>query len=166
MLKSLAQPNVRLVAIFSLCLAAVSGCNRGPAMYQVSGQVLYKDGSVPRGGVAVVRLQPAQDSTAEVRKGASGAIGPDGSFDLFTRVPGDGVYEGAYNVTFAVLKGPLDPTSLIQAKYMNPATSGYTVTVDDDIDDLKFEIEPLPGVVGARASTDGAQRNVARPASG
>ena len=28
-------------------------------------------------------------------------------------------------------------------KYMDPQTSGYKVTVDHDIDDLEFEIEPL-----------------------
>jgi hypothetical protein len=121
-------------------------------MYQVKGKVLYKDGSVPKGGVAVVQVQPAKDSTAEVRKGATGTIGPDGTFELWTRVPGDGVYEGSYAVTFSVLKGPMDPTPLIQPKYMNPATSGYTLTVDDDKTDLTYEIEPMPGVTGVKAS--------------
>jgi hypothetical protein len=67
-------------------------------MYDVRGKVLYKDGTVPRGGVAVVRLQPAEGTTAEVRQGATGAIGPDGSFEFYTRAPGDGVYGGKYDV--------------------------------------------------------------------
>lgn len=154
------------MSLTCLVVAVTVGCNRGPAMYQVSGRVLYKDGSVPKGGVAVVRLQPTTESTAEIRKGASGGIAPDGSFELFTRVPGDGVYEGQYDVTFLVQKGVMDATPLIQAKYMNPQTSGYNVTVDRDIDDLKFEIEPLPGVSGSRASTNGAQASGVRPTRG
>jgi hypothetical protein len=136
----------------------VSGCNRGPAMYQVSGKVLYKDGSVPKGGVAVVRLQPDVSSTAEIRKGATGAIAPDGSFDLYTRVPGDGVYEGQYDVTFAVLKSVMDPISLIPEKYTNAETSGYEVVVDKDIEDLLFEIESLPGAARSAAVGGGARR--------
>ena len=136
-----------------LAATAFAGCDSGPTMYQVRGAVLYKDGSVPKGGLAVVRLQPTGEiKEGVIRKGATGAIGPDGSFECYTRVAGDGVYEGEYAVTFAVLKGPMDPTPLIPEKYMNPGTSGYSVTVDRDIGDLKFEIEPLPGAPRAAAA--------------
>jgi hypothetical protein len=164
--KSLSRCEAGLAVLALLILVGFSGCNRGPAMYQVRGTVLYKDGSVPKGGVAVVRLQPAQGTTAEIRKGATGAINPDGSFELYTRTPGDGVYEGEYDVTFGVYKGPMDPTPLIQAKYMNPSTSGYSVTVDGDQTDLKFEIEPLPGVTGAKASAGAMRMSGAAPARG
>lgn len=146
------------VLLVPLCLTAVAfslGCNRGPEMYEVSGHVYYKDGTVPRGGVAVVFLQPTKESSATVRKGASGAIQPDGSFQLWTRRAGDGVHKGEYNVGFNVLKSPMDPKPLIHEKYTNPATSGYSVTVDRDINDLKFEIEPLPGVTGAPPGSGG-----------
>ena len=97
-------------------------------MAQVKGKVFYKDGSVPQGGVKVVRFSPSKDSTAEVRKGASSDIGPDGSFELWTRKAGDGAYVGEYIVTFVMQKSPMDSEpSLIQPKYMNPATSPYTV---------------------------------------
>jgi hypothetical protein len=139
------RPGVMHFALLSVALFGLSGCNRGPAMYNVSGKVLFTDGSVPQGGVAVVRLQPSTDSTAEIRKGASGAIGPDGTFELFTRMQGDGVYEGNYDVTFVVQKGVMDTTSLIPPKYLDPQSSGYKVTVDHNIDDLEFKIEPLPG---------------------
>jgi len=144
-----------LVALCLPVLATLVGCNRGPEMYEVSGHVFYKDGTVPRGGVAVVFLQPTKESTAAIRKGASGAIQPDGSFQLWTRKAGDGVHKGEYNVGFNVLKSPMDPKPLILEKYTNPATSGYSVTVDRDLNDLKFEIEPLPGVKGAPPSTGG-----------
>ncbi len=63
--------HVLLAAVSAISLAALVGCNRGPAMYQVSGHVFYKDGSVPRAAVAVVFLQPANNTTAEIKKGAS-----------------------------------------------------------------------------------------------
>jgi hypothetical protein len=40
---------------------------------------------------------------------------------------------------------------------MNPQTSGYKVTVDHNIDDLEFQIEPLPGAPRASASAAQAQ---------
>jgi hypothetical protein len=125
-------------------------------MSQVRGKVFYKDGTVPQAAVCVVRFQPTEQSTAKIRKGATSAIEPDGSFELCTRVPGDGVYHGEYAVTFAVLKSVMDMTPLIQEKYTRPDTTPYKVTVDDDIDDLKFEIEPLPGVKGVAPTTSTA----------
>jgi hypothetical protein len=141
------------IAVLASFIAVVSGCDRGPAMHQVRGQVFYKDGSVPRGGVCAVQFVPTSDSTTELRKGAGGRIAADGSFELYTRVPGDGVVEGEYDVTFAVWKGVMDPTSLIDEEYTNPLTTPYQkIKVDGDIDDLKFEIEPLPGTPRATAS--------------
>jgi len=121
----------------------LAGCGRGAAKAQVSGKVLYKDGSVPKGGVCVVRFEPAADSPAEIRKTATGSIEADGSFQLSTQKPGDGIYLGKYNVTFAVWKAPREPVSLVKEIYTNPATTPYHVTVEDDMDDLSFEIEPL-----------------------
>jgi hypothetical protein len=118
-------------------------------MYQVSGQVLYKDGTVPKGGVAVVNFKPTKESNAEVRNGASGAIGADGTFSMFSRMSGDGVYAGEYAVTFTVIKAPMDPTSLILPKYSSSSNPPYKVLVDHNIEDLKYQIEPLPGVTGA-----------------
>lgn len=132
-----------LIIVATLASTPMVGCNSRPASAQVKGKVLYKDGSVPKGGVCVVRFEPAGDTTAEIRKGATGNIGSDGSFEMFTRKPGDGVFLGKYAVTFAVWKGPRDPESLILEKYTNSATSPYTITVDGDIDDLQYVIEPI-----------------------
>jgi hypothetical protein len=136
------------------CAMSLVGCNRGPAMAQVSGTVLYKDGSVPQGGVRKVRFEPTKDSPAEIRKGAAGIIRDNGTFDMYTMKPGDGVYLGKYAVTFAVWKGPMDPVSLILVKYTNAVMSPYQVTVDGNVDNLKFEIEPLPAGGGASGRTD------------
>jgi hypothetical protein len=128
--------------------ALVTGCSNNSQMAQVRGHVFYKDGTVPDAEVAVVRFEPAADTTATVRRAASGAIESDGSFELFTRKAGDGVHYGNYAVSFMIQKSRKDPTSLIPAKYTSGATSGHTVKIDADALDLRFEIEPLPGVKG------------------
>jgi hypothetical protein len=122
------------------------GCGGSPDTAQVSGKVLYKDGTVPRGGVCMVEFQPAADTSAKIRKPAKGEIREDGSFEAFTRKPGDGVFVGKYDVTFAVWKGAMEPVSLIDRKYTRASTTPYHVTIDDDVGDLQFEIEPLTEV--------------------
>lgn len=125
-------------------------------MSNVSGTVLYKDGTVPTGAVCLVSFLPTDESTAEVRKGASGVINPDGTFDMWTRMPGDGVFHGEYGVRFAVQQSTTNLTSSLLPKYTNVKTSGYTITVDGNIDDLKFEIEKATGM--ARGGAGGAAR--------
>ena len=97
---------MRLWVVVLPLIIVAAGCSKGPAVFQVRGKVMYKDGSAPRGGVRVVRFEPTRDSSAERRRVASGQIETDGSFELFTRRPGDGVFPGEYNVTFTVWKGP------------------------------------------------------------
>jgi hypothetical protein len=50
------------------------------------------------------------------------------------------------------MKGPMDPTSLILPKYTNSNDPPYEITVDSNKDDLKYEIESLPGMSGAAAA--------------
>jgi hypothetical protein len=137
----------RFVAVVALSALAFVGCDRGPRLYQVRGHVLYKDGSVPTGSVCLVGFQPAANSSAKIRKAATGVIGPDGAFELITRNPGDGVHPGEYDARFVIRKNGTDPaTSMIPLKYEEPATSGYNnIKVDRDISELKFELEPLRG---------------------
>jgi hypothetical protein len=132
----------------SILAASFVGCQRRPATAEISGKVLYKDGSVPNGGVRVVRFEPTPDSPAEIRKTASSEIRDDGSFELYTRRPGDGVFLGKYAVTFTVWKGPRDKVSLIDPVYTTSANTPYTFTVDGDKDGVLFEIEPLSGREG------------------
>jgi hypothetical protein len=130
---------------FVLCL--VVGCGKsGPAMYQVSGKVKYKDGSIPTAPICLVGFTASKDN--EVRRNASGQIGPDGSFTMVTRVQGDGVYAGDYSVTFAVANNPMKPVSLLMPKYSDLASPAYKITVDHNISDLDYTIEPLAGAGG------------------
>ncbi len=135
-------PRRRYQLLVVLTASFVAGCGGRPETADVSGKVLYKDGSVPKGGVRVVQFVPLDSTDAEIRKAASGQIQDDGSFTLSTRKPGDGVFLGEYAVTFTVWKGPRDPVSLIKEEFTNAGTTPYKVTVDGDRDDLTFEIEP------------------------
>ena len=125
-----------------LFVGGTLGCGRSDKA-QVSGKVLFKDGTAPKGGVCVVQFQPAADSPAKIRKAGSGEIGADGSFEAYTRKPGDGVFIGKYDVTFSVWPSPMQPKSLIDLKYTRASTTPYHVTIEDDVSDLQFEIEPI-----------------------
>jgi hypothetical protein len=133
-----------LIALLS-CLCLAVGCEKGPAMYKVSGKVKLKDGSIPKASVCLVNFTPTKDSKAEVRRNATGAIGPDGSFTMNTRLPDDGVHAGEYSVVFNVAKNPMAPVSLLLPKYTDVHSPPYTVKVDHDINDLDYTIEALPG---------------------
>jgi hypothetical protein len=148
-----------LILVFASLVCVAGGCGKsGPPMYQVRGKVHYKDGSIPQASVCLVNFVPAKDSKAEVRRNATGAIGPDGTFTMFTRVNGDGVNAGEYDVLFNVAKNPMAPVSLLLPKYTNHLSPPYKVTVDHRIDDLEYTIEPLPGVsTAAAAKSGGAQ---------
>jgi hypothetical protein len=45
-------------------------------------------------------------------------------------------------VTFAFFKGAMDQKSLIPSKYTRAATTPFHLVVEDDIEDLTFEIDP------------------------
>ena len=110
-------------------------------MAQVAGKVVYPDGVIPKAALRVVRFQPAPTTTAEIRKAASAQIQDDGSFEMWTQKPGDGVYYGAYTVTFLVMNESPKPQHFVADKYRSPITTPYTVTVDGDKPDLTFEVQ-------------------------
>jgi hypothetical protein len=121
---------------------AITGCGSRES-YDVSGVAEYQDGSPITGAVRIVRLEPAADTTAALRKVASGYLAEDGSFEMFTRRPGDGVVPGKYVVTFTVMDKAMGGKSLIPAKYNNAETSPFELVVDDDKEGLEYKLEKL-----------------------
>jgi hypothetical protein len=79
-------------------------------------------------------------------------------------MPNDGCYLGEYAVTFAVFPGPMDPRSLVLPKYTAPGLTPFKVNVEGNMSDLKFEIEPAPGVAGAAVSGAPAAAGDSKPA--
>lgn len=125
-------------------VVALAGCHHGPPIARVRGKVHFKDGTIPKGDLAIVKFNPAQNSKSEFRKSATGTIDPqDGSFDMNTRKAGDGVHFGDYTVTFTVAKK--NGSLLIASKYAQPTETPYKITVDRDRTDLDYDIEPSTG---------------------
>jgi hypothetical protein len=130
------------LSFLSLALPAVAGCGARES-YEVSGVARYKDGSPITGAVRVIRLEPTQDTTAKILKAAGGTIAPDGSFEMFTRKPGDGVIPGKYAVTFSVLESAMGGKSLIPQKYSSGVDTPFEIVVDEDKTGLTYELDKL-----------------------
>jgi|tagenome__1003787_1003787.scaffolds.fasta_scaffold20867452_2 hypothetical protein len=128
---------------------SVAGCQKGPTMYQVRGKVTYTGGTAPKAGVKVVSFLPIKGGSGEKRRPASGPIAPDGTFEMFTRVNGDGVDPGDYAVTFNIAKAPMDPTPMIPLKYTDINSPPYKITVDHKITDLDYTIDMSGGAAPA-----------------
>lgn len=105
-------------------LAVLSGCDGGPGYVPVSGTVKFADGSVPQGEVANVNFAPVGEG-----KAASGDIRADGSFELMSVKPGDGVLPGEYKVVVKVWKTYAGREPLIAEKFSSRETTPLTATV-------------------------------------
>lgn len=141
--------------MLAVAILGIGGCSKkGPKMVKVSGTVKFRDGTalpVPgrdRGGSATIKFEPADMEDGPVdpnrpRKPASGAIKPDGSYEVITVKPGDGVIPGRYKVAVAVLGKYADPSSsLIPQRYGNPETSGFgVIEIDKSRSDLEFLLD-------------------------
>lgn len=124
-------------------LSSLAGCGESRPMAQVRGKVTFADGKMPAAGVRMIRFECAADSNAALRKGASGMINDDGTFEVFTRKPGDGVHLGKYDVTFAICRSVTDQRPLIPQKYTKASSTPFRgIVVDDDKSDLEFTIGP------------------------
>lgn len=133
---------------FTLCLflcLLLTGCG-GNGLMPVTGTVHYEDGSVPVGELSMVRFTPTADSPSPSRRAVEGTINPDdGSFELMTYRPGDGVYAGNYLVSFTVREHYLNPKSAIPPEYSayeQPSTTPLKVTVDSQNRHFDFVLKP------------------------
>lgn len=131
----------RRAALAGVIACAVVGAGCGPrvTMVPVRGRVTV-DGK-PLGAGSVM-FQP------QIGPAARGQIGPDGSFELGTDRPGDGVRAGpaAVRVTSvaaaAAVAGQEQPAgkSTIPMRYADFTTSGITVTVAPGMEPVEIEL--------------------------
>jgi hypothetical protein len=116
-----------------ICCLIVSGCDSGPKLIPVSGQVKI-DGKPLEMGVVMVWVKD--------HRPACGAIGKDGLFQLMTHSPGDGCVVGEHPVTVTSetgLKG--DATQFfIPERYKDPKQSELNVIVDQPRDDWIIDL--------------------------
>jgi hypothetical protein len=132
-----------LLPTIAICIGGTTGCGKSRPVAQVRGKVVFTNGSMPAAGIRMVRLEPAPDTTAVIRKGASGSVSDDGAFEIFTLRPGDGVHLGQYAVTFTFLKSFTHQKQMIAQKYTTAATTPYHLNVERDTDELVYELEPI-----------------------
>lgn len=130
-----------LGSVGATLLLGVVGC--GSDMVQVGGRVEYEDGSPIVGAIRVIRFEPDDETSAVVRKTASGEIAEDGTFRLMTKLPDDGVFKGEYVVTFTVLKDPKTGESLIKEEFSTFALSPFEVSVQESKSDYLFQLEKM-----------------------
>ena len=131
--------NYSLLSVSFLITGAI-GCGGNPTA-QVSGRAEFSDGSPLIGAVRTISFQPTEDTTAEVKKAAMGSIEEDGSFVMYTRKPGDGVFKGKYRVTLNVIKDPNYGGLMIPERYAAPADTPFSIEVTEDRDDLLFQLD-------------------------
>jgi hypothetical protein len=119
--------NVLLHFITTTGFLAVMGCSGGEAQpVAVHGAVHFHDGAVPRGEIAMIRLEPM----ANEGRPAIGDIHEDGTFELSTVGGSKGVLPGKYKVTLKVFKTYERPRiSVVAAKYDRAETSDIEVDV-------------------------------------
>jgi hypothetical protein len=132
----------RFAAIVALGWMLGSGCGRS-GNYPVRGRVVDQQGQ------AIPGLEGSQNVFTQVDGLTSrvGEIGADGSFDMFTERPGDGVPLGKYQVH--IPRRYLDPEhaapQAIQAKFEKPDTSGLEATVEAKTNVLEFKVARVAG---------------------
>jgi len=122
---------LRFLPVFVPAAVLLIGCGGPPVdLVPVRGTVTFEDGTVPQGAVAKVYFEPVRDGPQAIRKVASGDIRPDGSFELMTRRPGDGVIPGKYKVLFAVEQTYGGRESVLPARYSSVEETPFEVTVE------------------------------------
>ena len=108
-------------------LVATAGCGDNDGPVPVSGVVKYDDGSPTIGEVATVTFEPV--GAGEGVKGASGAIGEDGAFELMTYRHGDGALPGDYRVTVHLRDAYPKGKSLVAPEFSDARKTPLTATI-------------------------------------
>ena len=127
----------RLAPALILAALVASGC--APARHQVSGRVVYEDGTPLTEGSVV------GETTDGGTFMARGAVKPDGTFEWGTERPGDGAPPGKYRVIVVpralgdaeLAKGELPA---VDPKFTKYETSGLTFEVKAEKNELNITV--------------------------
>lgn len=127
-------PLLRVIssAVVALVLLA-TGCNNGPEIVPVSGQVFIDGKPLTHGFIQVA---------PKGFRAASGKIGADGRFTLTTEQKGDGCLVGTHPVAIIATES-INPSSQrwhAPKKYQDFKTSNLTVSITGPTDSLKIEL--------------------------
>jgi len=128
------------VVVASALIAVTTGCGSGDNRVQVTGTVTYADGTPVTGEVATLAFQPT-GTGPDSGKPANGTIEPDGSFQLMTTRPGDGVAPGDYKVVLLVWKDYRSKTPAVPSQYTEAATTPLQAKVTADARHFDFSVD-------------------------
>jgi hypothetical protein len=111
--------------VLTLSAALLIGCGDAsrPKLGKVSGKVTYNGQPVTKG---VVSFVPSGGPGAQTGQGATGEIGPDGSYTLTTFENGDGAVLGEHTV-------------LVIAREEDPAIKGHGMPIPDAKGQMKIK---------------------------
>lgn len=140
-------PQMQYLCFLTLA-AATSAVGCGSAeFYPVSGKVVGPDHQ-PIAGLEGSRLI---FEATEQKTSSAGDIQPDGSVQMFTEKPFDGVRPGKYRVL--IERKYFDPERAapraVQAKYEAFDTSGLEFEVEAKTNVFEFVVEPISGKGGS-----------------
>ena len=121
--------------MFSVGALVLAGCGSEAAKVPVRGKVTFKGQPLTDGSVMFV----AQGSGVT----ATGTIKPDGTYELHSGKPGEGITPGAYKVSIA--PAFYDPRTgsppKFATKYQDPEMSGLTAEVKDGAGVFDFDLK-------------------------
>ena len=125
--------------LLPLTILVLSGC--GEPFYAVRGSVTFDDGAPLTQGTVVAESITREGPEAIT---ARGEIRPDGSFDLATEAPGDGVPAGKYRVLVAPIVDVNAPTPQatipIDPRFTEFNTSGLELEVQPGKNELPIRV--------------------------
>jgi hypothetical protein len=127
----------RWTLVFAVAL--MTGCGGSEAI-QVTGAVTNADGTPIQCESGKVLFQPTGTGESAGQH-ASGAVNPDGTFAMMTKVPGDGVKPGQYKVVLQLWKSYRDGKLAVPKKYSDATTTPLEATVDGDHTHFEFKVE-------------------------
>ncbi|MEQ8849256.1 hypothetical protein [Botrimarina sp.] len=126
---------MRILLLLVVVAPLLAGCSDGrPKRYKVSGKVVI-DGQPMKAGL--VQVLP------EGNRPAAGAVAEDGTFTLGSYELNDGVVPGTHKVAVngAEPMGPTKTKWYAPPQYRFANSSGLTMTVEEDRDDVVIEID-------------------------
>lgn len=126
----------RLVALVALLVAPCWGCGSSSGtpvtLIPVKGKVTYKGQPVTKG---VIQFEP--DGYG---RPARGQLQSDGTFELTTLKPGDGVVAGEHRISFRDFDKSLAKDRALK-KYESPNTSRLTAEVSPENTEFTFDLK-------------------------
>lgn len=125
--------HTRYFAVFFLLAFAVCGCGENVPL---KGKVVFSDDGSPLTCGTVIFVSDNFQSR--------GNIQPDGTFNVSSVRPGDGLPPGTYQVA-VVGAVDTDVIPLIDPKQSSPETSGLTMTVDKSTKSYDITVDRYTG---------------------